>query len=267
MIVNILVFLAFAGTAQANCSSPSGAESQTHFDAGILYYCNGTDWIRMDSPPGVAALGYVVGDLVMDNGAFATFYSATSHTDCASIAQSRTCTNGVLSGSFPHATCTDDPCSTGSIGTVCTGDGAYYIGDIGGIRIYARATDSSTGGQWRVADSATAGTDSETDGPANTTAMIAAAASHPVAELCRSHGPEWYVPAKDELNLIWQHSTYSGGLLDLAVLGISIDPNDYYWSSTQHSFVDRAWIQRFSNGNQVGGYKANSTRRARCVRR
>ncbi len=85
-----------------------------------------------------------------------------------------------------------------------------------------------------------------------------------MATLCRGHGAEWYVPANNELKLIWQNSTYNGGLLNLAVMGVDTTGN-YYWSSTQNS-TNHAWVQRFSDGNQTNSGKSNFYR-VRCVRR
>lgn len=113
----------------ADCTSPHGVESQTRFDAGILYYCNGTNWIRMDTPPGAGGLGCIVGNIAIPPGGSGTFYSATSHADCASISEVRTCTNGVLSGSFSHTSCSAPPPPV--CGGVQLGDYCWYAGNLG----------------------------------------------------------------------------------------------------------------------------------------
>lgn len=105
----LLLYLLSFPVLAADCTSPHGVESQTRFDAGILYYCNGTNWIRMDTPPGAGGLGCIVGNIAIPPGGSGTFYSATSDADCASIGQARTCTNGVLSGSgaYSHPFCSN----------------------------------------------------------------------------------------------------------------------------------------------------------------
>ena len=165
-----------------------------------------------------------------------------------------------VGGMIDVAQITPEACHTGAIGVVCT-DGAFYIGTAGGNRIYARASDSSSSVQWKTGNTDTSGTDDAIDGKANTDAMIAAGASaHPAAQSCRGHGANWYVPAQQELALIWTNRTAIG----LSSKGINTG-GTYYWSSTQHS-TSYAWVQRFSDGNQDNNGKTNNYR-VRCVRR
>lgn len=95
-----------APPAFAQCTAPDGVESQTRFD-GAMYYCNGTSWIRMDNVAGPSSLGCIVGDKAIPHNGSTPFYSAAAHTNCASISETRTCTNGVLSGSFTNPNCTN----------------------------------------------------------------------------------------------------------------------------------------------------------------
>lgn len=218
----------------------------------------------MDSS-GAPGLGCVVGDKTITHGNNAPFYSATIG-DCSTITETRTCTNGVLSGSFPHMSCTADPCQTGPIGTVCVADGSIYIGMNGSYRIYARAgPDSSTGIAWKTANSNTTGTDSASDGTANTDAMIAAgAAAHPAAQMCRSHGAQWYVPAHDELDLFWLNRAQ----INLASIGI--DTSGAFYRGSNQVSATYASFQRFNDGSKTGviQFKTYTTSmRLRCVRR
>jgi hypothetical protein len=52
----------------------------------------------------------------------------------------------------------------------------------------------------------------------------------------------WFLPSKDELNLMY---------VNLKAKGLGRFGNGYYWSSSQESGVS-AWIQRFSDGSQDG---------------
>ncbi|MFN7451454.1 MAG: thrombospondin type-1 domain-containing protein [Alphaproteobacteria bacterium] len=57
------------------------------------------------------------------NGNNVTAYSTNSHANCASVSQTRTCINGILSGSFTHQTCgapvVNGVCDS-SVGGACT---------------------------------------------------------------------------------------------------------------------------------------------------
>ncbi len=153
-----------------------------------------------------------------------------------------------------------DPCTTGPIGTVCTSDGAKYIGAISGARIYARSTDSSSSIRHKNSNSNTTGTDGTTNGSTNTDAMISAG-SHPIATTCRAHGPQWYVPARNELTLFWTNRA----TLNLSSMGLNTS-GSYYWSSSQDGSPD-AWARRFNDGSEGDDFKKDNLCRLRCVRR
>ncbi len=153
-------------------------------------------------------------------------------------------------------------CTTGPIGSRCTSDGAYYIGTVNGMRIYTNNSNQAASNNWKFTNTITNGTDSLTDGLANTNAMIAAG-GHSAAIGCRSMGAQWYLPAKDELNLLWQNSTHNGGVLNLeTIIGMYVD---VYWSSSQSSATG-AWSQQFGSGSQNIYSKTNGMA-VRCVRR
>jgi len=73
------------------------------------------------------------------------------------------------------------------------------------------------------------------------------------ANLTLSGYSDWYLPSKDELNLMWTNSANSAG--DTLSSGPS-DPNNigvfarkFYWSSTENGSY--AWAQKFSYGNDI----------------
>lgn len=92
--------------------------------------------------------------------------------------------------------------------------GGFYAGQIGvssvptHYLIVAPISSGQTQNQWKTANSATTGTSSDIDGPANTAAMIAAgAAAHPCAQFCDNlvtgGFSDWYMPARNELDVCY----------------------------------------------------------------
>jgi hypothetical protein len=79
------------------------------------------------------------------------------------------------------------------------------------------------------------------------------------AQLCASLNfdghSDWFLPSKDELNLMY---------VNLKRWGLGGFQNGWYWSSTQYN-GGNAWEQRFSDGYQVVNFK-NSTGCVRAVR-
>ena len=65
---------------------------------------------------------------------------------------------------------------------------------------------------------------------------------------------DWYLPTKDQLNLVYQNLRKTG----------KISGNSWHWSSSEYS-VSYAWNQRFSDGYQDGNYK-DSTYSVRAIR-
>ena len=64
---------------------------------------------------------------------------------------------------------------------------------------------------------------------------------------------DWFLPSKDELNLLYLNNEAVGGFAD-----------GYYWSSSEDG-NDGAWGQDFGNGDQ-GGYVKFNTFRVRAIR-
>ncbi len=63
---------------------------------------------------------------------------------------------------------------------------------------------------------------------------------------CKSLGPEWRFPTKDELNMLHENKEEIGGFANLS-----------YWSSTEYDTND-AWLQYFGNGYQSYGNKSSA---------
>jgi len=158
--------------------------------------------------------------------------------------------------------------------------GGFYAGDIE-IEgqwyklIIADVSADITGAnsRWKTTNTSTAGTDHLTDGVANTSAMIAAGISlHPAANHCVNYEgggyTDWYMPAKDELNVIYQNLGYNRPNCppDFQSGGPQAFENAYYWTSTQYSSYN-GWIQGLGSGRQDSGVKNSGVRRVRPVRR
>ena len=141
--------------------------------------------------------------------------------------------------------------------------------------------------QWKTANTTTAGTSSDIDGPANSTAMNNA--SHPAAQFCEGLTiggfSDWYMPAKNELEVCYfnlkpttnsnstssginpnavpaRASNYTSGTpaQTSAVVfqsgGAQTFDQTYYWASTQFD-ASHGWRQRFQTGYQYDGQKVN----------
>ena len=67
---------------------------------------------------------------------------------------------------------------------------------------------------------------------------------------------DWFLPSKDELNLMYEN---------LKVFGVGGFADNVYWSSSELYVYLNAWIQSFGNGGQANGPK-NATIRVRAVR-
>jgi hypothetical protein len=89
----------------------------------------------------------------------------------------------------------------------------------------------------------------------NTADIIAGCNETTAASVASAYGPGWYLPSKDELNLLYAQK-------DAGVVGGFA--SNYYWSSSQSS-SSIAWSQDFDGGGQVGDDKGD-TGRVRAVR-
>jgi hypothetical protein len=127
---------------------------------------------------------------------------------------------------------------------------------------------------WKTTNTATAGTTSLTDGVANTDAMATAGiALHPAAQACRNVGPEWYLPARNELDILYDNLVdQDGNGTPGGPLGSTFDfnitgsvPAGWYWASSEFG-SSRARLQRFSVGTQFNDDKDDGFP-VRCVRR
>jgi len=183
--------------------------------------------------------------------------------------------------------------------------GGYFAGQIStagnGIADYNLvvgpvASAESSSKQWKIVNTATSGTSSVIDGPANSAAMNDV--THPAAEFCEGLTiggfSDWYMPAKNELEVCYynlkpttnNNSTNSGinansvparasnyttgtpaqtSATDFRSTGAEDFATATYWSSTANS-ATTGWAQYFLNGEQ-SYYNKSSSNRVRAIRR
>jgi hypothetical protein len=190
----------------------------------------------------------------------------------------------------------------GAASAAGTALGGHYAGRINADgKHYALIVSPVAGalqGRWNATSRTVAGATSLTDGLANTQAMAAAGSRIAAAALALDIDgfTDWYIPARDELELLYRHfkptdrtnyacydganesSVPPGGEYTkdsptiTTVAGFAHgEPNaieaTWQWSSTQHAAIpSNAWTQDFSNGDQNYGRKSYEGR-ARAVRR
>jgi|APLak6261659701_1056019.scaffolds.fasta_scaffold01143_4 hypothetical protein len=151
----------------------------------------------------------------------------------------------------------------------------YIIGDIGpaggivfyvapgglhGLEAAPQDQDSGAGAAWGCLGTDLTGAYATAvgTGAQNTVDILAgcnvAGIAARLADNYSSNGyTDWYLPSKDELNLLWQQKTVVGGFA-----------SGNYWSSTEIN-SNVAWYQVFNDGLQDGNLK-NGTFRVRAVR-
>jgi len=149
------------------------------------------------------------------------------------------------------------------IGSTFTG-GLVFYNDGAGHGLVCAPADQSSSAQWGCYGTAIGGTLTALNtGFANTNAIVAGCTTAGIAaKLCDTLTlggyTDWYLPAKDELNLMYVnlHTQSLGGFA-----------SDYYWSSSEYVGGETfyAWGQGFSDGYQGYGYK-NGNGYVRAVR-
>ena len=137
-----------------------------------------------------------------------------------------------------------------------SGDTGYVAGETHGL--IAATEDQSTreGIQWYNGSYTVTGATGTAIGTGltNTNAIIAAQGSGSyAAQLCADYSvtvdgityDDWFLPSKDELNLLYLQHTLIGGFTDDVTTEIY---GDYYWSSSESSKY-YAWDQDFFDGS------------------
>jgi hypothetical protein len=121
----------------------------------------------------------------------------------------------------------------------------------------AWTSDESGYYQWKTSNTSTSGTSTAIGSGYTNTYTAMAGTAHPAAQRARNatYGgyTDWFLPSKDELNLMYGQKGVIGGFASVL-----------YWSSSEYG-SNYAWSQYFGNGYQDYYGKAD-TRRVRVVR-
>ena len=181
--------------------------------------------------------------------------------------------------------------------------GGFYAGQIGVSSVATHylvvgpVASAESSKQFKTTNTDSAGTDSEINGPSNSSAMNNA--SHPAAQFCEAltigSFTDWYMPAKNELEVCYfnlkprttsnntnyginpnavpsRASKYTSGnpaqtsaAAFKTTTGAEAFSGGGYWSSTQAS-PSNGWFQYFSDGGQYDSGKTNAFN-VRAVRR
>jgi hypothetical protein len=163
--------------------------------------------------------------------------------------------NATLGANTAHTHTINDDDEVFAIGNTGPAGGiVFYITDGGlhGLEAAAADQESTQWGCYGTTISGANGTVVGT-GEQNTADIIADCNETTAASVTSDYVPGWYLPSKDELNLLYSQKDVVGGFA-----------SNYYWSSSQDNSYF-AWYQYFGNGNQFG-YNKYRTARVRAVR-
>ncbi|MCB0055403.1 MAG: hypothetical protein KDE45_00170 [Caldilineaceae bacterium] len=158
-----------------------------------------------------------------------------------------------------------------NVGDLCP-DGTYFLGTTpdNGLPLFLADSSSEVTTRWNNGNTSgyvTTGLTSTTDGDGHTETLLStdsdniSAGSQPhlaaqyCADLAAHAHTDWYLPALDELDVVWNSGS---------VLGDVKTDGTYYLSSTEINNT-LAYIERFSDGLQNSAIKSNFTT-VRCVR-
>ena len=139
-----------------------------------------------------------------------------------------------------------------------SGDTGYVVGETHGL--IAAPGDFDIRLQWYNGDYIVTGATGTAIGTGltNTNTIIAAQGSGSyAASIARDYNgggyTDWFLPSKDELNILYENKFAIGGFTDY-----------YYWSSTEYDAI-YAWEQNFGSGSQYDDEKRLTTN-VRAVR-
>jgi hypothetical protein len=122
----------------------------------------------------------------------------------------------------------------------------FHVTD-GGLHGLEAATVDQVSTQWGCHGTTTSGANGTVvgTGEQNTADIIAGCNETTAASVAAAYGPGWYLPSKDELNLLYLQKVAGvvGGFASY-----------YYWSSSQYG-SNYAWFQGFDDGYQTSNNK------------
>jgi hypothetical protein len=147
------------------------------------------------------------------------------------------------------------------IGDYYEGGIVFYLDGNGGGLVCAER-DQSTNAEWGCYGTTIGGNGTNIGtGAANTAAIVAGCSESGIAaricnDLVLNGYSDWFLPSKDELELMYKNLKRNG----IGGFAVSL-----YWSSSEYSSY-YAWRQDFYSGSQYGGNKEDNGYRVRAVR-
>ena len=164
----------------------------------------------------------------------------------------------------PSVTCNDGSCAGPYLGGIYEG-GILFYHDGNGGGLVAATSDQSIGAEWGCYGNAILGADGIAIGTgAQNTIDIVNAGCGIAADICANYTDgtysDWFLPSKDELNLMYLNIGQGNALgFGTAHGNFGVD---FYWSSTQspydplypYQIANDAWLQYFSVGDGGGAY-------------
>lgn len=142
-----------------------------------------------------------------------------------------------------------------TIGQSVGGGVVFYVDCTGQHGLIAATVDQGTGVSWGCQGTTTGATGTAVySGATNTTSILGACTTAGIAaKLCNTYSGggfhDWYLPAKDELNLMYQNQ---------AVIPSLLTGTYSYWSSTENG-ANNAYIQLMYNGTVTVAVKGYGT--------
>jgi len=153
-----------------------------------------------------------------------------------------------------------------ALGEKCASSDIIYAGELNGTRLYTTAADQGqfTWNNGTTSPPIATGASSTSNGKSNTDTLVGLSgddAPYDAAEACRALGSAWYLPALDELNVLYTNHAAIGGFNTSGTW-----TSGYYWSSSENgSYYGR--MQRFNDGYVSNGGNKNYVCNVRCVRK
>lgn len=152
----------------------------------------------------------------------------------------------------------DCPPAPLAVGDAYQGGVIFYL-DGTGHGLIAATTDQSIGALWGCEGTSITTQSGLNTGLVNTEAIYVTCQQADIAaricyDLSLNGYTDWYLPSKDELDLIYQNQAAIGGF-----------NNGLYWSSSQAT-PTTAYYKNFSNGNTSSNFKSGYYYRVRAIR-
>ncbi|MFH2143206.1 MAG: immunoglobulin domain-containing protein [Bacteroidota bacterium] len=135
----------------------------------------------------------------------------------------------------------------------------FYVDGVGNGLITPEQYQSM-GAEWGCYGTSISGAISLTDGAANTSAILAACSTRPIAasicdDLVENGYNDWFLPSKDQLDYLYLQKILLGNYFS----------DDSCFSSTEYNDIE-AWSECMGTGEQFSCEKSHSTYRLKCVR-